>query len=113
MPTSAVCFNTPNLTGNKAGGTTHRPATRVICLDAAERLLLLHWRDPFDGALLWEPHGGGIEPGETPLMAARRELAEETGLDPAAVRDRSVPVERDVQLDPVLLRPAPDRTYGW
>ncbi|MFM9700989.1 NUDIX hydrolase [Streptomyces europaeiscabiei] len=76
--------------------TTHRPAARVICLDAAHRLLLLHWRDPFDGAWLWEPPGGGIEPGETPLTAARRELAEETGLDPAAVLDRSVPVERDV-----------------
>ncbi|MFE0130494.1 NUDIX domain-containing protein [Streptomyces sp. NPDC059037] len=36
-------------------------------------------------------------PGETPLVAARRELAEETGLDPAAVLDRSVPVDRDVQ----------------
>ncbi|MFF1837389.1 NUDIX domain-containing protein [Streptomyces sp. NPDC058231] len=77
--------------------TTNRPAARVICLDAAERLLLLHWRDPFDGALLWEPPGGGIEPGETPLMAARRELSEETGLNPDAVRDRSVPVERDVR----------------
>ncbi|WP_455568875.1 NUDIX domain-containing protein [Streptomyces inhibens] len=45
--------------------TTHRPAARVICLDAAHRLLLLHWRDPFDGTWLWEPPGGGIEPGET------------------------------------------------
>ncbi|MDX3531901.1 NUDIX domain-containing protein [Streptomyces sp. ID05-39B] len=35
-------------------------------------------------------------PGETPLEAARRELAEETGLDPAAVVDRWVPVHRDV-----------------
>ncbi|WP_049572196.1 NUDIX hydrolase [Streptomyces sp. SBT349] len=76
--------------------TIHRPAARVICLDADQRLLLLHWRDPLDGAGLWQPPGGGIEPGETPLMAARRELVEETGLDPAAVLGHSVPVERDV-----------------
>ncbi|MFJ8648632.1 NUDIX hydrolase [Streptomyces sp. NPDC093546] len=75
---------------------THRPAARVICLDAAHRLLLLRWRDPHSGAWLWEPPGGGVEPGETPFAAARRELAEETGLDPAAVLDRSVPVDRDV-----------------
>ncbi|MFI1758286.1 NUDIX domain-containing protein [Streptomyces sp. NPDC020571] len=76
---------------------TYRPASRVLCLDAARRLLLLRWRDPFDGTYLREPPGGGIEPGETPLAAARREPAEETGLDPAAVLDRSVPVERDVR----------------
>lgn len=73
----------------------HRPAARVLCLDAARRLLLLRWRDPADGSLVWEPPGGGIEAGETPLAAARRELAEETGLDPDAVLDQSVPVERD------------------
>jgi 8-oxo-dGTP pyrophosphatase MutT (NUDIX family) len=64
-------------------------------VDAAGAVLLLRWRDPCDGRHLWEPPGGGIEPGETPLAAARRELSEETGLDPAAVLDRSVPVERD------------------
>jgi len=73
----------------------HRPAVRIICLDAAGRVLLLHWRDPFDGRWLWEPPGGGIEPGETPPQTARRELLEETGLDPAAILDGFVDVDRD------------------
>lgn len=75
--------------------TTSRPAVRIICLDADDRVLLLHWQDPFDGKLLWEPPGGGIDPGETPLEAARRELTEETGLDPAAIGAESVVVHRD------------------
>ena len=76
--------------------TSHRPAARIICLDPAHRLLLLRRRDPFGGSWLREPPGGGIEPGETPLDAARREPAEGTGLDPAAVLERSVPVDRDL-----------------
>lgn len=75
--------------------TFSRPAVRVVCFDAGGRVLMLHWRDPHDGHLLWEPPGGGIDPGETPLQAARRELSEETGLDPAAIDDRFVPVARD------------------
>jgi 8-oxo-dGTP pyrophosphatase MutT (NUDIX family) len=73
----------------------HRPAVRVLCFDAAGRILLLHWRDPITGRQLWEPPGGGIDPGETPLETARRELLEETGLDPSAVREQWVTVERD------------------
>lgn len=72
-----------------------RPAARVICVDASGRVLLMHWRDTVSGRTLWEPPGGGIDPGETPLEAARRELTEETGLPGAAVLDLWVPVRRE------------------
>ncbi|WP_336210004.1 NUDIX hydrolase [Nonomuraea sp. LPB2021202275-12-8] len=75
--------------------TSDRPAARVICLDREDRVLLLHWHDRVSGADVWEPPGGGIDPGETPLQAARRELTEETGLPGSSVQDRSVEVARD------------------
>jgi 8-oxo-dGTP pyrophosphatase MutT (NUDIX family) len=73
----------------------HRPAARVLCLDPAGRVLLLRWRDPGERAVFWEPPGGGLEPGESPIEAARRELHEETGLPGSAVLDRRIVVERD------------------
>ncbi|WP_250029009.1 NUDIX hydrolase [Paractinoplanes maris] len=76
-------------------GSFHRPAVRVICFDADGRVLLMNWRDPHDGSRLWEPPGGGIEEGETPLEAARRELAEETGLDSARIGDTYLDVHRE------------------
>ncbi|MDP9850107.1 NUDIX hydrolase [Streptosporangium lutulentum] len=72
-----------------------RPAARVICVDGAGRVLLMHWRDTLSGQTLWEPPGGGIDPGETPFEAARRELTEETGLPGDAVLNLWVPVRRD------------------
>jgi len=75
---------------------TMRPAVRVLCIDTDWRILMLRWRDPSDGSQLWEPPGGGIEPGEQAIDAARRELVEETGFAGHFVLNRQVMVPRDV-----------------
>ncbi|MFI6601579.1 NUDIX hydrolase [Nonomuraea sp. NPDC050536] len=72
-----------------------RPAARVVCVDPDGKVLLLRWHDRVSGETFWEPPGGGIQAGETPLEAARRELTEETGLPGSAVQDRHVAVPRD------------------
>lgn len=71
-----------------------RPSARIICLDDQGRILLLHLRDPFDGSTKWEPPGGGIEAGETPQQAARRELIEETGLPGELIEPGPVEIAR-------------------
>jgi 8-oxo-dGTP pyrophosphatase MutT (NUDIX family) len=64
-------------------------------VDERFRVLLLRWRDPVNGAYVWEPPGGGIEAGETPVDAARRELREQTGLPASTLQERPVVVHRD------------------
>ncbi|MDX6297236.1 MAG: hypothetical protein QOI51_1093 [Nocardioidaceae bacterium] len=73
-----------------------RPASRLVCLDSTDRLLLLHWRDPVDGYQLWEPPGGGIEPGETSYDAVLREWREETGLPTPQMTGVVTSVAREV-----------------
>ena len=60
-----------------------RRAVRVVVLAEVEsvaRVLMFHDRDPgIPGSGWWVLPGGGIDGGETPREAARRELAEESG----------------------------------
>ncbi len=76
--------------------TRSRPAARLLCVDADERVLLLNFLDPADGSYLWEPPGGGIEAGESPLDAVRREWGEETGFPVPALSPESTYVGRDL-----------------
>jgi ADP-ribose diphosphatase len=57
----------------------HIGSAVVMAVDAKKRILLVRqYRLPAD-RYLWELPAGRLDPGETTLQAARRELAEETG----------------------------------
>jgi 8-oxo-dGTP pyrophosphatase MutT (NUDIX family) len=60
----------------------HVDSVAVVAIDERQRVLLIRqYRQPFQ-QYLWElPAGLCDKPGEQPLTAARRELAEETGLE--------------------------------
>jgi 8-oxo-dGTP pyrophosphatase MutT (NUDIX family) len=76
-----------------------RNAVRVVVLDTADRVLLLQTRDLGNPAFgtSWELPGGGIEPGETYIEAAVRELREETGIKVEADRVGKPTWRRDVE----------------
>lgn len=59
---------------------THQGSAVVIPMNAqGDVLLVRQWRAPLRGPI-WELPAGRVDEGETPLQAAKRELAEETGL---------------------------------
>jgi ADP-ribose pyrophosphatase len=69
----------------KSGFTIKRSVVRhagsavMLAEDAKRRILLVRQYRLPAGTLLWELPAGRLDPGETPLVAAKRELKEETG----------------------------------
>jgi 8-oxo-dGTP pyrophosphatase MutT (NUDIX family) len=59
----------------------YRPGVGIMLLDSRGRVFVAQRIDMPSAA--WQMPQGGIDKGESPLEAARRELAEETGTDKA------------------------------
>lgn len=74
-----------------------RYAGRLLLLDPAGRVLLIHERE-YDGpGSYWLTPGGGVEPGESAAEAAVRETREETGFE-LSLPAGSNPVHADRRL---------------
>ena len=68
-------------TGFKIGRSVvrHAGSAVMMAMDEKKRILLVRQYRLPAGRYLWELPAGKLDPGEKPLQAAKRELAEETG----------------------------------
>lgn len=79
-----------------------RIAAYGVIVDDDDRILLAHWNEGRRAA--WTLPGGGLEPGEDPEHAARREIHEETGYRAAigellGIHSRVIPAGRRLATD--------------
>lgn len=61
----------------------HRGAVAVVAVSAQKEIILVRQYRYAVGEALWELPAGKLEEGEDPLLAAKRELSEETGFQAA------------------------------
>jgi len=57
----------------------HQGSAVMMAVDAKKRILLVRQYRLPAGRKMWELPAGKVDPGETPIQAAKRELTEETG----------------------------------
>lgn len=81
-----------------------RVAAYAVIIDEDDRILLAHWNEGRRAA--WTLPGGGLEPGEDPEHATRREVREETGYRASVgellgIHSRVIPAARRLAVDAV------------